>query len=81
MPADPTNDSSMVWPETRKTVELGVITIVAPVPDNTEAERDLAFDPTRLTDGIQLSDDPLPLLRSQVYAISAAPRRALRQRR
>jgi catalase len=78
-PGDPTNDSSMVWPEARKKVELGVITILSPVPDNVEAEKDLAFDPTRLTDGIQLSDDPLPLLRSRVYAISAAPRRSHRQ--
>ncbi|MBV9744562.1 MAG: catalase family peroxidase [Acidobacteriia bacterium] len=78
-PSDPTNDSSVVWPETRKTVELGVITVVSAVQNNAEAEKELAFDPTRLTDGIQLSDDPLPLLRSRVYAISAAPRRSHRQ--
>ena len=30
----------------------------------------LAFDPTRLTDGIELSDDPLPALRSRVYRLS-----------
>jgi catalase len=74
-PSDLTNDSSIVWPESRKSVELGVIAISSPVPDNAAAEKELAFDPTRVTDGIQLSDDPLPLLRSRVYAISAAARR------
>ena len=30
----------------------------------------LAFDPARLTDGLDLSDDPFPDLRSDVYALS-----------
>ena len=56
-------------------VELGVITLTSVATDSAAEERKLAFDPTRLTDGIELSDDPLPKLRSLVYAISAAPRR------
>jgi len=39
------------------------------------AERALAFDPTNLTDGIELSDDPLPALRSRVYALAVKYRR------
>ena len=50
------------------------------IPDNAAAEKELAFDPTRLTDGIELSDDPLLILRSRVYAISAAPRRSQLQK-
>ena len=73
-PGDETDDGSLVWPDDRKKVELGIITITSVVPDSTAAERDLAFDPTRLTDGIELSDDPLPLLRSRVYAYSVAGR-------
>jgi catalase len=38
------------------------------------AERQLIFDPTRLIDGIELSEDPLPLVRSRVYAVSYARR-------
>jgi len=34
--------------------------------DSAAAEKALVFDPTRLTDGIELSDDPLPALRSCV---------------
>jgi catalase len=73
-PGDQTNDGALVWPDDRKKVELGIITITSVVPDNTAAERKLAFDPTRLVDGIELSDDPLPTLRSRVYAYSVAGR-------
>jgi len=65
-----------VWPDDRKTVELGIITLLTVDPDSAIDEKALAFDPTRLTDGIQLSDDPLPALRSRVYALSVAHRRA-----
>ncbi len=71
-----TDDSSVSWPEDRKKVELGVITITSTVADNAKAENDLAFDPTRLVDGIELSDDPLPALRSRVYAKAVAIRRS-----
>jgi len=67
---DPTNDSSIVWPDDRKTVELGTITITSVVADSDAAQKVLAFDPTKLTDGIELSDDQLPIIRSQVYLLS-----------
>ena len=67
-PGDPTNDASIVWPDERKTIDLGTITTVDPNSD--AAQKALAFDPTRLTDGIELSDDPLPALRSSVYRLS-----------
>jgi catalase len=71
---DPTNDPSLVWPEDRKTLDLGTLTITSVVPDTAAAEKALAYDPTNLTDGIELSDDPIPTLRSQVYALSVAYR-------
>jgi catalase len=67
---DATNDASIVWAADRKTVELGIITVTSVVADSDAAEKALAFDPTRLTDGIELSDDPLPALRSEVYMLS-----------
>lgn len=75
-PGDQTSDSTVVWPDDRKNVELGILTITAVVADSAAAERQLAFDPTRLVDGIELSDDPLPALRSRVYTYSVAGRRA-----
>lgn len=75
-PSDTTSDGSVVWPEDREKVDLGILTIKSVAPDSEAAERSLAFDPTRLVDGIELSDDPLPALRSQVYVYSVAGRRA-----
>ena len=75
-PGDPTNDGSVVWPDDRRKVELGIVTITSVVPDSAAAERELAFDPTHLIDGIELSDDPLPALRSRVYTYSVAGRRS-----
>jgi catalase len=69
-PTDPTNDPTQVWPEDRKTIDLGTITITTIDPNSDAAQKALAFDPTNLTDGIDLSDDPIPALRSQVYALS-----------
>ena len=73
---DPTNDGSVVWPDDRKKIELGTIVITSVVADSVAAERELAFDPTHLIDGIELSDDPLPALRSLVYTYSVAGRRS-----
>jgi len=71
---DPTNDGSLVWPDDRKTIEMGTISITSVVADSNAAERALVFFPTTLTDGIELSDDPLPSLRTSVYALSFARR-------
>jgi catalase len=71
---DPTNDPSLVWPEDRKTIDLGTISITSVVADSDAAQKALVFFPTNLTDGIELSDDPLPALRTSVYALSFARR-------
>jgi catalase len=73
-PGDPTNDASLVWPDDRKTVELGVVSIGSVVVDSDAAQKALVFMPTNLTDGVELSDDPLPPLRTSVYALSFARR-------
>jgi catalase len=71
---DSTKDPSIIWPDDRKTVDLGTISVTSIVPDSDSAEKALAFDPTDLTDGIELSDDPFPSLRSRVYALASAYR-------
>jgi catalase len=72
---DPVNDATAVWPDDRPTVELGVLSINQPVRDNEAAQRGLAFDPTRLVDGIEASDDPILEARSSIYAVSRRHRR------
>jgi catalase len=71
---DPTHDPSLVWPEDRRTVEIGVVSITSVVPDSDTVQKTLVFFPTNLTDGIELSDDPFPALRTSVYALSFARR-------
>jgi len=73
-PGDPTNDPSLVWPEDRRTVALGTLSISSVVADSDAAQKALLFFPTNLTDGIELSDDPFPALRTSVYALSFARR-------
>jgi catalase len=74
-PGDQTNDGSRVWPDDRKTVELGTLSLTTVAPNNEALSRSLAFNPIFLTSGIQLSDDPLVALRASVYALSVAHRR------
>jgi catalase len=75
-PGDPTNDASIVWPDDRKTLELGTITVTSVDPKSDATEKQLAFDPTVLTDGIEMSDDVLPTLRSSVYLLSRVHRQS-----
>jgi catalase len=73
-PGDQTKDGSQPWPDDRKVVELGVLTLNKVVPNSLEAEKKLLFVPTSLTPGIELSDDLLPSVRAAAYAVSFARR-------
>jgi catalase len=73
-PGDPTNDATKPWPDDRKTVDLGTLTVSKAVPDSAEAEKALLFMPNNLTDGIEVSDDPLIDARVQAYAVSFSRR-------
>src|SRR5450631_2677494 len=69
-PGDQTKDASQPWPDDRKVVDLGVLTLTKVVADSAEAEKKLLFVPTNLTIGIELSDDPLPGVRAAAYGVS-----------
>jgi len=69
-PGDQTKDASLPWPDDRKVVDLGVLTLTKVVPNSAQAEKKLLFLPTNLTPGIELSDDPLPNVRSAAYGVS-----------
>jgi catalase len=73
-PGDQTKDASQPWPDDRKVVELGVLTLNKVVPDSSEVQKKLLFLPTSLTAGIELSDDPLPSMRTAAYGVSFARR-------
>ena len=69
-PGDPTNDATKPWPQSRRSVDAGTITITAVQTEQAGNARDINFDPLVLPDGIAASDDPLPAARSAVYARS-----------
>lgn len=73
-PGDDTKDPAKPWPADRKVVELGVVTVDKVVANSAEAQKALLFLPGQLTDGIELSDDPLIELRDQAYAVSFSRR-------
>ncbi len=67
---DPTDDVTTLWPADRTMVELGRLEVIGISPTSAADERRLVFDPTNLTDGIDLSADPILLARSAAYSIS-----------
>jgi catalase len=69
-PTDQTKDASVPWPDDRKVVDLGVLTLTKVVANSDEVQRKLLFLPTNLTAGIELSDDPLPRVRAGAYGVS-----------
>ena len=71
---DAINDDTMVWPNDRKVVELGIMSLDAVMPDSAVAEKKLAFNPMILVDGIAPSADPILLSRPIAYAVSVGRR-------
>ena len=73
---DPTNDATRPWPNSRRSIDTGTVTIGAVQTEAPGNARDINFDPLVLPDGIAASDDPLLSARSAVYARSFTRRAA-----
>lgn len=71
---DSLTDPTQVWPEDRRVVELGTITLDEAVADSHAVAKPIMFNPLALTDGIEATDDPVLLARPGAYAISYARR-------
>lgn len=67
---DPVADPNQAWPEDRRTVPVGTLTITRIEPEPDGPCRDITFDPSVLPDGIRTSADPFPAARSAVYRVS-----------
>ena len=68
-PGDPVGDPTAPWPDDRAVVAAGTLELTErfdPEP--------LIFDPTRVTDGIECSDDPILAARGAAYGASYARR-------
>jgi len=71
---DPIDDPTAVWPDERELVEGGRLEITALVDDPEGDGHIEVFDPTRVPDGIELSDDPVLHARRAAYSASAYKR-------
>lgn len=71
---DPTDDSTQAWPDERETVRVGRLEITGVETEREQGDDILVFDPMRVTDGIEPSDDPILHFRSDAYAESVLRR-------
>ena len=69
-PGDPTNDATLPWPEDRRRVDAGLVSIEHAFGEDSGACTDVNYDPLVLPSGIEPSDDPLLSARSAAYARS-----------
>jgi catalase len=70
---DTIDNPTIVWPDTRKKIELGTITITKAVADSKAAEKKLLFVPGALVPGIEPAD-PMIAARSAAYIVSLSRR-------
>lgn len=68
--ADNVNDATAVWPNSRKQVLLGTLTLKTVDADGVKFEKATMFNPLALVDGIEASEDPILLARPAAYAVS-----------
>ena len=67
---DPLDDPTLEWEGEHRVVELGELEVVEVVEDAETPESPLVFDPMRLTDGIEPSDDKILAVRPKAYNVS-----------
>jgi catalase len=71
---DATNDPNAPWPADRRRVEIGRLKLTRPTTIEEIGDPIMMHDPTRVTDGIEVSDDPILAVRRGVYEVSVAHR-------
>jgi catalase len=71
---DAVNDPTVAWPDDRERVEVGRLELSGPDLEREQGDDILVFDPTRVTGGIDLSDDQILRFRPRAYAASVTRR-------
>jgi catalase len=71
---DPVDDPTQPWHADRETVAAGTLELTGLEHDREGPGDVLVFDPTRVTDGIELSDDPVLRFRTRAYSESIEQR-------
>jgi len=75
-PGDDPHSTVSVWKEPRDVV-AGRVTVTEEVQDPEQGDDVVVFDPTRVLDGIELSDDPILRYRPLAYAESVKRRQGV----
>jgi catalase len=73
---DDLTDPSTAWPPTRERVLLGHLALQRRTSTEEIGDPIMLHDPTRTTDGIDVTDDPVLNVRRGAYEVSAANRGA-----
>jgi catalase len=73
-PGDDVDDPSSVWPDERERVTAGMLELTELETGRETGGDVLVFDPVRVTDGIELSNDPILNYRSPAYSVSVERR-------
>ena len=68
---DPLDDPTAAWPQQRERVPVGRLELTGLAFDREQDGDILVFDPTRVVDGIECSDDPILHARSWAYGVGA----------
>ena len=71
---DEVNDPTVAWPAERERVEVGRLELTGPDTEREQGGDILVLDPTRVTAGIELSDDPILRFRPRAYSASVTRR-------
>jgi catalase len=71
---DAVDDPTVAWPEERQHVEVGRLVLDGPELEREQDGDVLVMDPTRVTDGIELSDDAILRFRGPAYSVSVERR-------
>jgi catalase len=72
---DDVTNASVAWPEGRKEIPFGTITLTSRVDEKDPENWKIIFDPIPRVDGIDTSGDPLTEVRSDLYLLSGRRRR------
>ena len=75
-PGDPTDDPSAAWPSRRRRERVGTFELTGLETERETGDDVLVFDPSRVSDGIECSRDPVLLFRPAAYSESVARRTA-----
>jgi hypothetical protein len=64
MPGDPEDNATLAWPDTRKHVNVGTLSITQVMPQSGAECEKINFDPFVMANGIAPTNDPILLFRS-----------------